>query len=160
MKKSEALALIKSHVLANWWNGADDRAYTEEDYEELSIGRVEKPCPLPRNNPRVRYGDWEIEDSAGQYAEWVTIIDGRVISLGDSTLGTGDAEILCDDDDTVSLRFDGIEFTSDQQTREWGLMPEDNWPAVEAAAAKVGIEPVEFWSHYEPILNRFAGWAE
>ena len=30
----------------------------------------------------------------------------------------------------------------------------------EAAAAKVGIAPCDFWARYVPILNRFAGWAE
>lgn len=61
--------------------------------------------------------------------------------------------------DFYNVEMDGLEFTADKQSREWSLRPDDNWPAVEAAAAKVGIDPEAFWKTYEPRLNALVGWA-
>ena len=40
----------------------------------------------------VQLGDWEIAEGS-DYAEWVRIIDGRVVSLGDSLGREPDPEI-------------------------------------------------------------------
>ena len=83
--------LIIAHILATWFNAETDRAYTPEDVEELAIGKIDREECLPGRNA-VRLGDWEIADGA-DYAEWVRIIDGRVVSLGDSLGRAPDPEI-------------------------------------------------------------------
>ncbi len=66
--------------------------------------------------------------------------------------------IIDDLGDFYNVTVDGIEFTADKQARDWSLRPDDNASAVEAASAKAGIEPNEFWSTYEPRLNALVGW--
>ena len=75
-------SLIIAHVLATWFNAEADRAYTPEEAKALAIGPIERQECLPSRDA-VRLGDWEIAEGS-DYAEWVRIIDGRVVSLGDS----------------------------------------------------------------------------
>lgn len=83
--------LIIAHVLATWFNAEADRAYTHEEAEGLTIGQIDREECLPSRDA-VRLGDWEIAEGA-DYAEWVRIIDGRVVSLGDSLGREPDPEI-------------------------------------------------------------------
>ena len=83
--------LIIAHVLATWFNVEADRAYAPEEAEALSIGPIERQECLPSRDA-VRLGDWEIAEGS-DYAEWVRIIDGRVVSLGDSLGRAPDPEI-------------------------------------------------------------------
>ena len=88
---NNARNLIIAHVLATWFNAETDRAYTPEDVEELAIGQIDRAECLPSRDA-VRLGDWEIAEGS-DYAEWVRIIDGRVVSLGDSLGREPDPEI-------------------------------------------------------------------
>ena len=83
--------LIIAHVIMTWFNAETDRAYTLDEAEALSIGKIDREECLPVHDA-VQLGDWEIAEGS-DYAEWVRIIDGRVVSLGDSLGREPDPEI-------------------------------------------------------------------
>lgn len=70
--------------------------------------------------------------------------------------------ITFQDDDTITIAASRngttVEFTADREVRDWGLAGEDNYPAAEAAAKKLGYaRPEDMWPAIEPGLNRAAG---
>jgi len=91
MSSTTPRSLIIAHVLATWFNAEADRAYTPEEAKALAIGQIDRAECLP-GRAAVRLGDWEIADG-GEYAEWVRIVGGRVVSLGDSLGRAPDPEI-------------------------------------------------------------------